>query len=485
MAQEQKQTVYTDGRMHSTVFDKRDPKLNDLIRRFKKSDILKLYDVDCTMLMRVRGAYMQFDMTQNHRPYIVMYGNAEGVYLEPKTDLLFPNGCDQLDFRPDFQVETQIEYELSDVEIATLAANGLYRSDYSLQGKIIGSMLEIPCTIDYCAIKNTPITFIGIHDQLSILTNTRRTGYKTLVATFTPYELQKHDAEPHAEIIHIEKLDDKRSTIRERDKYEMQTITFEEPIRPKTARTGRDFVQTAQDRMAERLREGMKKGDILDGGKAQKTTKEVTEAVALIRDQSEAAKRHAMAAADGDASQIDGKALSQDMADMAQRVAYSGAEAIPVDAGHIPAVNLAGEKPAGVNDGIMTEPLTDVKSEPKPEAFDKDTIDANMNKLHGEAFEAEKTAADIVEKLSRKERLAARRQNQAAVRARQLAAAQGQEIPVQQLTPEEAASMPNTAKVQDKNKKDQEKAMLDLEGDVFASGFSDKDINEIIQNLGN
>ncbi len=459
---------FNDGRIHSAVFDRRDPKLNDLIHRFKKSELMTIYDVDCTMLMRVRGAYVQFDMNENHRPYLIMYGNAEGVYLEPKTGLLFPNGCDQLDFRPDYPVETQVNYDLNDIEIATLATNGLYHNDYSLQGKVIGNLLEIPCRIDYSAIANTPITYIRIHDQYAIQTNTKQSGYKTMVATFLPYDLQRHDVEEHAKVIHISKMDDKKSLIRQRDAFEMQALQFQEPVRHSKQSEGADFVKVAQDRMTERLRDSMSKGDVLGTNTGNKTAANIVDTLTMIKNQENTEKRNALLNADNDPDKVDGAGLSEKMSDMAQRVVYAGAENISVDPGKIPAEPLVDKKKPGKNDARMTSPVTDTKT-----ADASNIIEDKSQEMHGKVFDAEETAKDIVTKLSRKDKLAQRRKNQAATRAKQLEAA-NQTAPA--MSPEMAEKMPNTAKVERTVSKDK--------NDVFSEGFSGKDLDDLINSLG-
>mgnify|MGYP007057787812 CR=1 FL=1 len=63
--------VVTDNRTHSTVFHKGDSRVNDIIRHHKKSEIIRLYDIDCTMLFRVESANVQFDMFQNFQNQLI------------------------------------------------------------------------------------------------------------------------------------------------------------------------------------------------------------------------------------------------------------------------------------------------------------------------------------------------------------------------------------------------------------------------------
>jgi len=398
-----------DGRRHSVVYSKQDARINDIIKRYKKSDIIKLYDIDCYMLLRVKAAYPQFDMNENNRPYITLVGEAEGVFLDEKVGLLFPNGCDQLDFRTDFKVDVKVNYKLADIEISTFSANGLYHSDYSCQGRIINSLLEIPCKIDYFAIMNTPITYVNIQNQFNINTSTRRTGYKTFASAFLPYNVQKHDLEDHPKLMTVAPKIDEKSAIRQRNFYDSKAFSFATQPSTRTMATGADFVEVAQSRIQQRLQNIMAKGDILETH-GPNTTADIANAVSTIKAESDRVRKNSMIDYEHDASKVDNAALDAKINDMANRMAYSAGETIPVEVAPIKVDPLVGAKDDRTNDSRMTEPTTKVAASIGELNGETGSIESKSEAVKESVYNAEETANNIVKTLSRKEKLMLRRQ---------------------------------------------------------------------------
>lgn len=402
-----------DNRIHSAVYHKRDRRVNDIIRRCRKSEIISLFNIDCNMLFRVDSAHIQFDMFQNYRPYILFAGKADGVFLPASTGLLFPNACDQLDFRDDYPVEAGVTYALSDLEIATLANNGLFNGDWSCQGRIIGSVLEIPCKVDYYAVANTPITFIEIQDRLSLQTSTMKTGYKTLVAAFLPYAAQKHNEERHAELVEPGKFDRDSSEIRKRALYDINPVGFDASPSTRTMAGGASFVEVAQARIKARLAEQMSKADAL-GVQASGTAKEVAAAVETIRSQSSEERARTVRNAEESGARVPAATLDARLNDMMQRMVYAGAQQIPVAQPKVKAEPLA---PKDTDNRTMDRPLNDPAKIGMPASPDaKGEIDR-----HGEAIrQAVPSARDTGEAIgkalgkTRQEKMAERRRAKAA-----------------------------------------------------------------------
>lgn len=398
-----------DGRRHSVVYNKQDARINDIIKRYKKADIIKLYDIDCHMLLRVKAAYPQFDMTENYRPYITLVGEIEGVFLDEKTGLLFPNGCDQLDFRTDYKVNAKVNYKLADIEISTFSANGIYHSDYSCQGRIINSLLEIPCKIDYFAIMNTPITYVNVQSQYDINTSTRRTGYKTFAAAFLPYNVQKHDLEDHPKLLTVAPKIDEKSSIRQRNFYDSKAFSFTNAPSGRSMATGADFVEVAQSRIQQRLQHIMAKGDILETH-GPDTTVDITNAVNTIKAESDKVRKNSMIDFEHDSSKVDHVALDGKINDMAIRMSYSAGNEIPVEVAPLGVDSLVDAKAERTNDTRMDEPITDVPRSVGELNGETGTISDKEDAVRGNIFNAEETATNIVKTLSRKEKLLARRQ---------------------------------------------------------------------------
>ena len=413
----------SDGRIHSTVFHKRDRRVNDIVRRCRKSEIISLYGIDCHMLFRVEQAHVQFDMMQNYRPYIQFDGHAEGVFLQEKTGLLFPNACDQLDFRTDFPVTASMSYALSDLEIATLANNGLFNNGWSCQGRVIGSLLEIPCKVDYSAIANTPITFVEIQDRLSLHTSTMKTGYKTLAAAFLPFKAQKHNEEQSAKLRDGVKFDRETSDIRRRALYDAPTNRFSDDFDGRTMADGASFVEVAQSRIQQRLRDQMAKANMFGTPSAGETAKAVADAVTNIKEQTDKARKKEVQQTEDAGHKVEQATLDARLNDMASRMTYAGAEVSPVDRPKVDAKSLAEPKAPGRNDDVMTSPTTDVARKPGADRMDDpvSVIDDLSDRIHSAAHDAENAAAatvaavnDVKRTLSRKDRLAQRRAEQQA-----------------------------------------------------------------------
>lgn len=475
-----------DNRTHSAVYHKRDRRVNDIIRRCRKSDIISIYDIDCCMLFRVEQAHMEFDVTQNHRPYILFGGKAEGVFLPEKLGLLFPNMCDQLDFRNDYPVDAGMQYALSDLEIATLANNGLFNSDWSCQGRIIGALLEIPCKVDYSAVAGTPITFIEIQDRLSMKTSTMKTGYKTLVTAFLPYQAQKHNDERHASLVEGKAFDKSTSEIRRRSLYDTPAVGFGADSRTSGIQGGATFVEAAQARIQARLKEQMDKADILGTQKAagQKVVGDtVSETVKSIQSQLDAQRSKAIQDADEAGTKLQTSVLDARLNDMSQKMIYAGAGEIPVAEAKAEAKSLAEPKPVGQNDETMCRPYTDLVGAPAMEdAVDK--IDGMRQRMHEAVASAEETAEAVTKTLSRKEKLAQRRAERSAVAARAREA-------INKAATEEAAKgldkrdVDRTAEIKDEQTGELKREVLekkDLEGDILSE--KGVDIDDVIRGMG-
>lgn len=414
-----------DDRIHGAVLCKSDPRASAIIGQHSKGDIINLYNIDCEMLFRVDQAHMQFDMLQNYRPYILFAGYAEGVFLPKKMGLLFPNRCDQLDFRDDYKVPVQLTYALSDTEIAVMAGNGLFNRDWSCQGRILSSVLEIPCKIDYAAVARTPLTFVEIQDRLSMHTSTMQTGYKTLVSAFLPYQAQKHNLEERAAILDGPSVSRDDLEVRRRIQYEGAQVGFGAGDDIPSLAKGASFVDVAQARIRQRLKDQMEKGDVLgvkpDDGRSknpEKTADDVAEAVRAIQQKTASERKRLMDEAaqrgiETHVSDIDAK-----LDDMAARMIYAGAEAIPLKTPGLRSEPLVKGPAPGLRPGAMDGPL----SEKIPgEDSSPEDIEARDARVHQSAAAAAEAVTDIAgtikgvkERKTRQQILAERRAARAA-----------------------------------------------------------------------
>lgn len=509
----------SDNRIHSTVYHKRDARINNIIRRCKKSEIISLYNINALMLFRVDSAHIQFDMLENHRPFILFHGKAEGVYLPASTGLLFPNACDQLDFRQDYTVDSSVTYALSDVELATLAGNGLFNYDWACQGRVIGSLLEIPCVVDYFAIAGTPITYIEIQNRLSLQTSTRKTGYKTLVSTFLPYAAQRHNLEEMPERKTMGEYNRDNSEIRKRAQFDSKTIGFNtEPVQ-RTLKDGASFVEVAQSRIQDRLQKQMNDSNIL-GLQADETSKNIADAVNLIKQQVTKTKDQTIFNAENNIARIDAATLDARLDDMKNRMVYAGAQSIPVETASIDAKSLVEKKPEDINDERMVSPLTKTttdadtiaeknkniqdaqkqqeiqnvnksetggesdKQERVQEAIDQ--IEKSDKSIHEKIFDADQVSNDVTKKvMTRKEKLFQRRQQmlknqQTMIEAGEAEAAKGMNKRKEDIAILDATTASKTkSTVTDLNAK--AKSRGSMSDDILSN---DIDIDDIVNMLG-
>ena len=380
-----------DDRIHSVVYHKLDPRVTNIIRQHKKSDIINLYDIDCCMLFRVEQAHMQFDMFQNYRPYILFQGQADGVFLPKKMGLLFPNACDQLDFRTDRAVPVEMTYALSDTEIAVMAGNGLFNNGWSCQGRVIGSVLEIPCKVDYAAIARTPLTFIEIQNRMAFHTSTMQTGYKTLVSAFLPYAAQKHNVEHQAAIVEGPSFHMGESEIRRRTAYEPKPVGFGAESGSEVVAKGADFVASAQSRIKQKLAREMAKSDVLgiretvaarhDGAAVADN---IAKSVAAVREKTNAERERALKEAEQAGIKVRVSDIDAKLNDMASRMVLAGASQIPIEQAKLKAETILPDQPSELPPEVMTDPIRSAEM-----VRDKD------DKIHHAVADAEQTAGSI------------------------------------------------------------------------------------------
>ena len=274
-------------RRYAPVFSKNDPRVFNLLTKVPKKDVIHIYDIDVLMMFRFRSASLDVDPIKNYRPSVYLYGEVEGVFLDPNKNLLFPNRCNQLNFRPDYLVTTVIKYDVTDAEIAVLSRTGIYNEGFEFQGKALNTLLDIPCKIDYYAIMNTPITYIDIQDQYHIVTNSKKSGYTTLMSMFTPFDKQANHligADSVDKTKHVTTVDynlrerEAMSTSLKKDDVISHSTQFE------NAESAASFVEKTTSRVRDKLKDAMQSGNIT--GVRTVAGKVASDIVAIISEES-------------------------------------------------------------------------------------------------------------------------------------------------------------------------------------------------------
>lgn len=280
-----------NNRRYAPVFNKNDPRVFNLLTKVAKKEVIHIYDVDCFMMFRFRSASLDVDPVKNYRPSVYLYGEVEGVFLDPAKNMLFPNRCNQLNFRPDYLVTAVIKYDVTDAEIAILSRTGIYNEGFEFQGKALNTLLDIPCKIDYYAIMNTPVTYIDIQDQYHIVTNSKKSGYTTLMSMFTPYEKQANHLIDGQSVDKSKPVTTVDFNLRERETISTG-LKKEDIIAHSTQFDQHDdvasFVEKTTSRVRDKLKEAMQDGNIT--GVRTSAGKVANDIVKVISEESEKAR---------------------------------------------------------------------------------------------------------------------------------------------------------------------------------------------------
>ena len=172
----------------------------------KARNVLAMADPDdvfsvhcfCTAHVNIESArfYEKYmGPNQFHRPYMRLVGSVTDLFLENQGEM-FPCGTNSIQF-----IEPQsvtINYALSYEEIGLLASRGLYCKGYTPPDNITGNVMEIPVSVVYKGVYDTPCCFVDIVDQYEIPTSTQLNGYVGLfqVAEVHPDVIAQLEAAP-------------------------------------------------------------------------------------------------------------------------------------------------------------------------------------------------------------------------------------------------------------------------------------------------
>lgn len=166
--------------MSVSVYNRDSSKARDILSRTPSEDIGVYRDFPCVMLMRVSRATFKEQKTENglHRPYMELAGQVERLFIEEGDDRLFPCGTKNMDLRDPEDVK--VLYIISTSELQDLVDMGLYYSDFQPPQGLVNNYIEIPCTITYTCVYDTPISIVEIDNKTSIETSSKDNHYDQL-----------------------------------------------------------------------------------------------------------------------------------------------------------------------------------------------------------------------------------------------------------------------------------------------------------------
>ena len=138
--------------------------------------------VPCMGFIYTDSVYLDYDVAENHRPYMVVTGTLDkltGDFPKGVTELTFCNNNRRVEYR----------YNFTDSELGVLASKGIYNKGYSMSNIMSGILIEFPIEVDYAAIyeDDIPIVFIGISNPYNLETSSALSGYTNMVDYFDTY----------------------------------------------------------------------------------------------------------------------------------------------------------------------------------------------------------------------------------------------------------------------------------------------------------
>ena len=132
----------------------------------------------CTCVVHVENAYLD-EVYQGYgklrRRELVLEGEVTGAFIEPNDDRIFPCGSKHL--RMMVPQPVKIHWYMSADELATIEAKGCTYSDFELPPNLLGNDIEIPMTIQYQGIYESPVVAIEVLDPFEVPTCTLENKY--------------------------------------------------------------------------------------------------------------------------------------------------------------------------------------------------------------------------------------------------------------------------------------------------------------------
>lgn len=157
-----------------------DSPLMELSKQLKDDRIERYNNVEAEAIIKVENAYIdyrsKYDDKYPARPYLVFIGECK----ELQGDL--PKGVSNLSFYAGNVMKSDVIYEFSNDELATMAGQGLFNKEFKIPKEFIGAEINVPVKCDFTVITpehedDIPLMFASIKDSRHIEISTENSDW--------------------------------------------------------------------------------------------------------------------------------------------------------------------------------------------------------------------------------------------------------------------------------------------------------------------
>ena len=164
--------------MELVAYNKDDVRARNLLAQAGEDNVLVEKNIHCTAQIEITSAYFDDEYKGARclrRPYMKMVGTVNSVFIEDDDDRVFPCGTKSMTLMTPQQVS--INYVLDESEISELALKGLFRENFEVPENLIGNVMEIPLSINYEGIYDTPCCIVEIEHPYELSTSSKENSY--------------------------------------------------------------------------------------------------------------------------------------------------------------------------------------------------------------------------------------------------------------------------------------------------------------------
>ena len=156
--------------------------------------------IPCTARVYVDAAHFKslYRGTKLPVPYLEILGVVDSMYLE-NPEAFFPCGTNEMQFMNNQGQDVRIKYFLTAQEMQDLIGKGLYEDGFAPPANLVGNVFEVPTSITYKGIYDTPICIVDINNPYEIDTATydaeidgqfvEGNGYLTFFESCKPFNI--------------------------------------------------------------------------------------------------------------------------------------------------------------------------------------------------------------------------------------------------------------------------------------------------------
>ena len=157
-----------------------DSPLMELSKQLEDDRIERYNNVEAEAIIKVENAYIdyrsKYDDKYPARPYLVFIGECK----ELQGDL--PKGVSNLSFYAGNVMKSDVIYEFSNDELATMAGQGLFNKEFKIPKEFIGAEINVPVKCDFTVITpehedDIPLMFASIKDSRHIEISTENSDW--------------------------------------------------------------------------------------------------------------------------------------------------------------------------------------------------------------------------------------------------------------------------------------------------------------------